>query len=68
MLRDGETGLLVEPGDASALAHAIAGADTARIGAAARKDVRERFGAGRMVRAVEELYEEILAGAPARRA
>ena len=60
MLRDGETGVLVPPDDPAALAHAIATAEAARIGAAARDDVRQRFSAERMLSAIEELYEELL--------
>jgi glycosyltransferase involved in cell wall biosynthesis len=65
VVSDGETGLLVPPGDAPALGSAIARlcADAvlrARLGAAARGAVRERFGADTYTEAVSGLYEEFL--------
>ena len=63
---DGETGLLVEPEDPVALARAIrmllADPDrAARMGAAGRQRVRERFSAERMARETAALYEELMA-------
>ena len=63
---DGETGLLVPPGDARALAGAIAQllaerALAARLGHAARRLVQARFSVERMVTATEQLYVELLA-------
>lgn len=65
IIRDGETGRLVRPGDARCLAAVAAEllADErqrARLGAAARADVRERFAPERMLAAVGALYERAL--------
>ena len=61
---DGETGLLVPPGDPAALATALRSLldDPARaeaLGEAGRRRVRERFSAAAMCRAVLEVYDEI---------
>ena len=58
------TGLLVEPGDASALAAAIARlrddrALLERLGAAAAEDVNRRFSRGRLLADVQALYDEL---------
>lgn len=65
VVTDGETGLLVEPGDAAALGSALArlrgdAVLRARLGAAARMSVRERFGADAYSEAVTGIYEEFL--------
>jgi glycosyltransferase involved in cell wall biosynthesis len=60
ILRDGETGLLVAPNDPAALAAAIAGADRARLGAAAAADVAQRFAPGRMLSEIQALYDTVL--------
>jgi glycosyltransferase involved in cell wall biosynthesis len=65
VVSDGETGLLVEPGDPVALGSALArmcgdAALRARVGAAARASVRERFGADAYSEAMTGLYEEFL--------
>jgi glycosyltransferase involved in cell wall biosynthesis len=65
IIHDGETGTLVAPGDERALASAAARllddpAERARLGAAARADVRERFAPARLLDAVEALYAELL--------
>ena len=65
IVRDGETGRLVPPGDHVALAAALRGlADdpgTAHsLGAAAAADVRERFALPRMLDEVHALYERLL--------
>jgi glycosyltransferase involved in cell wall biosynthesis len=62
IVRHGETGLLVEPGDPAALAAAIAGADP-RLGEAAARDVAERFAPQRLLAGVEALYDDLLARA-----
>jgi glycosyltransferase involved in cell wall biosynthesis len=63
---DEVTGLLVEPGDPPALAGAIARllrepALARRLGNAARKAIEDRYSVGRMVRATEALYLDLLA-------
>jgi glycosyltransferase involved in cell wall biosynthesis len=68
---DGETGLLVPPGDPEALAVALArlagDADLrARAGAAGRARVLARFSIARMVTATEELYVSLAARARTR--
>jgi glycosyltransferase involved in cell wall biosynthesis len=65
-LADGVSGLLVAPGDAPALAGAIARLLddrplAARLGQAARRVIEERFSVDRMVRSTEQLYMELLA-------
>ncbi|HEX8208318.1 MAG TPA: glycosyltransferase, partial [Solirubrobacteraceae bacterium] len=62
IVRDGETGLLVEPGDPAALAAALGGLDratAARLGAAAADDVVERFAPERLLDATSALYESL---------
>jgi glycosyltransferase involved in cell wall biosynthesis len=66
MLRDGDTGLLVTPGDPAALASALRSiaddpARARRIGDAAASDVAARFSAGRMLTAVQAHYDALLA-------
>lgn len=68
LIEHGRTGLLFEPGNAHALADALAsiltdGARAARLGDAARDDVTARYSFERMVRTFEDLYA---AGLPAR--
>ncbi len=65
MIRDGETGLLVQPGDPRALAEGLRSladdpARAAGIGAAAAADVSVRFSAERMLAAVQAQYDALL--------
>ena len=65
MIRDGETGLLVQPGDPRALAEGLRSlaedpARAAGIGAAAAADVSVRFSAERMLAAVQAHYDALL--------
>jgi glycosyltransferase involved in cell wall biosynthesis len=64
IITDGETGRLVAPGDAAALAGAAAellddARERERLGAAAAADVRERFAPGRLLAAIHELYDSL---------
>lgn len=66
---DGETGLLVPPGDAAALAAAVRSllADAPRLkrmGARGREVARRKFGLSRMVLGYESLYRELLESRP----
>jgi glycosyltransferase involved in cell wall biosynthesis len=62
---DGESGVLVPPGEPSALAEAMlhllqSPERSRRMGAAGRKLVRRRFRADQMARVYEKTYEELL--------
>ena len=66
---EGETGLLVPPSDADALAAAMRAlaadpALRAKLGAAGRGRVRERFGLDRMVDETLAVYAEVASGRP----
>jgi len=66
IVADGETGLVVPPGDVEALAGALRAllADPARraaFGAAGRGRVRDRFSEEKLVASTEALYERLLA-------
>lgn len=65
IIADGETGLLVPPGDPAAIASAAGRllddpALSARLAARARAEIPPRFGLDRMVRAYEEVYRAAL--------
>jgi glycosyltransferase involved in cell wall biosynthesis len=65
MIRDGETGLLVQPGDPRALAEGLRSladdpARAAQLGAAAATDVTARFSGERMLAAVQSHYDSLL--------
>ena len=63
LIDDGETGYLVPPGDAYALASAIStvmAEPEARVGSAARVAVSQRYAVERLVAEVESLYDELL--------
>ena len=69
ILSDGRTGRLVTPGDPAALSRAAAAllddpGARERLGAAAAEDVRVRFAPGLLITAIQELYDELLEGAP----
>ena len=69
-VRDGETGVLVPPGDPERMALALNTllADRGyarRLGQAAREDVLARFGPDRYVERLLEVVDDALAGAPA---
>jgi glycosyltransferase involved in cell wall biosynthesis len=64
ILTDGETGRLVAPGDAAALARVCVEllddpAQRQRLGTAAAVDVRARFSAGRALTSIQALYEAV---------
>jgi len=66
VVKDGETGLLVEPADANGLGVALVRLATdpalrARLGAAARGFVRPRFGVEAYIESVSALYDRLLA-------
>lgn len=68
----GDTGKIVPPGDSAALAEGIAellrmdAAARARLAAAARRRVRERFDLGAVTRRYEAIYDQLAGAGPAR--
>ncbi|XXX76788.1 glycosyltransferase [Sorangium sp. So ce134] len=66
IIEEGATGLLVSPGAPETLAGALEAVavreDRAAMGARGRARVIERFGVDRMVRAYEDLYDEVIGG------
>ncbi len=64
IVRDGETGRLVRPGDPAALARVAAEllrdpAERERLGAAAAIDVRGRFASARLITTISSLYDSV---------
>jgi glycosyltransferase involved in cell wall biosynthesis len=73
VVRDGNTGLLVAPGDARAVATSIAGllddlAGAAKMGQEGRTWVRDRFAQERLAESLAELYQSLLERKGLRRA
>jgi len=67
IIRDDETGRLVPPGDAGALARVAReliddAPQRERLGSAASADVRIRFAPGRLLDSIQGLYDELLGG------
>ena len=67
VVEDGETGLLVPPGDAAVLADALAWladspAEARAMGEAGRQRLRTRFSLQKMVADTEGLYTELATG------
>jgi len=65
LVKDRETGLLVEPNDIEAISQAVISlldnrSDALKYGAAAAKQVCEKFEATAMIRQIESLYQELL--------
>jgi glycosyltransferase involved in cell wall biosynthesis len=65
IVRDGETGVLVEPDDATALSTALAALldDPSRreaLGAAAAADVSARFSTPAMLETLQSVYDELV--------
>jgi L-malate glycosyltransferase len=65
-MSDGDTGLLVPPGDVAAIVEAVSRLLddrelACRLGGAARTQITERFSVDRMVHATEDLYADLLA-------
>lgn len=66
VIRDGDTGLLVPPGDPAALAAAVRSllddpARAARLGKSAARHAHAELDLATMVRRVEAVYDEVLA-------
>ncbi len=66
LIAEGETGYLVESGDASGLTRAVADLlgdrpKSEKMAQTARQFVRERFSARRLITDIENLYEQLLA-------
>jgi glycosyltransferase involved in cell wall biosynthesis len=64
IIRDGQTGRLVTPGDAGELARVVRELiddpeQRRRLGVAAAADARERFAPERLLAAIQALYDEI---------
>ena len=73
IVAEGETGFLVEPGDAARLAERMGRLlrdpdERRRLGLAGRRRVRALFSAENNARLTEQILDEVLASAPSRRA
>src|SRR4029079_13265023 len=69
VIRDGVDGYLVDPGDIDELAERLARLarnplERAKMGAAGRARVLERYAVARRVEDTDELYRSLLAGSP----
>ena len=65
LVKEGQTGLLVMPGDPEGLAHALERlledrGLSSRLGQEARRAFLESYGEERMLKDIESLYEELL--------
>ena len=65
VVADGETGILVEPGDHTALAKAVGallvdGERATALGEAGRRRARTEFSVGRMAERTRALYDDVL--------
>jgi glycosyltransferase involved in cell wall biosynthesis len=72
VVRNGIDGFVVEPGDTAALAERLAELAVdpefgARLGAAGRERVLDRYGVGRLLDDVDRLYRETISRTPTRR-
>ena len=68
-IRDGETGRLVDPGDLDGFAEIVVRLldqpdEAARLGAAAKSEIRELFLGPRHLAQYVDLFQRLLAGAP----
>ena len=65
LIRDGETGFLFQPGDATSLRHCLlktVGGAAERMGQAGRRMVEKNYSINALAEKYERLYEQLLAG------